>query len=272
VAFDEKVFSHDTKISGLVKVVPNKKVAGLWFFTGACRLDSGYPFMLYCRAWTERPILDQHVATLQIIQEQCGILKEMQTSRHFETISVWDAYYPTLAALQWMREQNIPFIFSINKDRFGGVVSVIERFVKKTGDMAWAERAKDAAGDRDELCTLFHSPDARIGVRCVLTNALIRTAEKKAKGTVPGFDHYEASFNIVDVFNRSLCDKRWPHRYSGRHITSEMQAGADFLFTTTLVNLWHLWRTLQYEERKGESFESFCTTLAKGIVQTAFQP
>lgn len=133
-AFDEKVWSYDTKSSGLVKVVPAKKTVGVWFFSGAVRLDSGLPYMIFCRAWTERPVLDQHVATLQIIQEQIAIVKAMQTTRKIETISVWDAYYPTLAAVQWLREQQAPYIFSVSKDRFGSIVGTVERFVQKTGE------------------------------------------------------------------------------------------------------------------------------------------
>ena len=106
----------------------------------------------------------------------------------------------------------------------------------------------------------------------MVTNYLVRRGEKKTKGHVPGFDEYELGFNTCDVFNRSLNDKSWPHRYSGRGVSSEIQSGSDFLFTAAFVNLWNLWRTLDFESRKDTKFEDFCVLLAKDIVMTQFEP
>jgi hypothetical protein len=271
-ACDEKVFEHDTARSGLIRVVPAKKQVGLWNYSTCVRLEGAqpgplfYPYLVYSRCHTELVSLDQHVTTFDIISAQVDFLRPLQQGRRFETILVYDSYYGTLLSLQYFREQRIPAIMCLNIQRFREYEALLDRFVQKTGEMAFAERAKDNPGDLDELITLFSSPDHRKGRRYTWTNALRRQNERKAPASVPGFDHYEAAFNVCDVFNRQLHDKSWPYRYSGKAITSEYQAGSDYLFTVAVVNMWNYWRSLDVEHRHTMTYEQFCTDLAVAVM------
>ncbi len=86
------------------------------------------------------------------------------------------------AGIQWLREKRVPYIASISSSRFEGLTGVIDRFVQKSGGMAFAVRKKDNAKEREELLSCFWSPDHRIKKRFVLTNYLVRWNEKRAKG------------------------------------------------------------------------------------------
>jgi hypothetical protein len=185
-ACDEKVFEHDTARSGLIRVVPAKKQVGLWNYSTCVRLEGAqpgplfYPYLVYSRCHTELVSLDQHVTTFDIISAQVDFLRPLQQGRRFETILVYDSYYGTLLSLQYFREQRIPAIMCLNIQRFREYEALLDRFVQKTGEMAFAERAKDNPGDLDELITLFSSPDHRKGRRYTWTNALRRQNERKA--------------------------------------------------------------------------------------------
>ena len=277
-ACDEKVFQHDTASSGMIRVVPAKKQVGLWNYTVCLRLSGGlqganyYPFLVYTRCHTENTNLDEHVTTAAIIRAQVKFLRLLQPNRRFSTILVWDSYYGTLASLQYLREQRIPSIWCLNVQRFASYRALLDRFVQKTSDMAFAERAKDEARDLDELITVFWSPDHRKAKRWTWTNALHRENEAKKGGYIPGFDHYEHAFNICDVFNRELHDKSWPYRYSGKSQSSEIQAGSDFLITIATVNMWNYWRSLDVPQQHVLSYERFCTQLATLVMCEEFEP
>jgi hypothetical protein len=99
---------------------------------------------------------------------------------------------------------------------------------------------------------------------------LERLNNSKVSGHVPGFDEYELSFNVCDLYNRMMHDKSWPHRYSGKGYSSEYQAGSDYLFTVAILNMWNYWRALDFASRSQLSYEEFRTQLAVLICNSNF--
>jgi hypothetical protein len=97
VACDEKVFQHDTSRSGMIRVVPAKKIVGLWNYTMCILLPGGLPFLLWTRCHTELTNLDQHVTTIEILQQQIDVVKAQQEDRKVRTVMTHDSYYGTLA-------------------------------------------------------------------------------------------------------------------------------------------------------------------------------
>lgn len=267
VACDEKVFEFDSPTSGFFRKIPNKGQKGLWNYTMCVTLSPNIPFLIYSRCATEISNLDQHITMVGLMQEQIDVVREKPVARGHYPCIVYDSFYGTVAGLQLCRKLRQPFIWALNPQRFGSIVELVSDSVRKTGDMAFAVRAKDDAKELEELLTCFWSPDSKKGKRFTITNYLKRANHKKRKGYIPGFMEYEYSFSGCDSYNRRLHDKSWCHRYGAGKYSVEMQAGHNFLFTCALVNCHHLWKSLDFENRKKVSFQEFTTDLAVEIVR-----
>ena len=136
--------------------------------------------------------------------------------------------------------------------------------------MAFAIRETNFAKQRLELMSCFWSKDSKKGKRFTITNHLKKVDHKRRKGYIPGFMEYEETFAACDKYNRRLHDKSWPCRYAAGIYSVEILAGHDFLFTSALVNLHHLWKTLDWKNRKLLTFQMFTQELADAIMGNDF--
>ena len=75
------------------------------------------------------------------------------------------------------------------------------------------------------------------------------------------FDEYAVGFSGCDKFNRSLHGKTWPYR-----ISTDIGAAFDYLFTSTLINTYHLWKDADYHCDE-ITFEQFYLILAQGMME-----
>eukprot|EP00957_Ditylum_brightwellii_P137697 10497097-Ditylum_brightwellii.AAC.1 len=78
----------------------------------------------------------------------------------------------------------------------------------------------------------------------------------------PTFDHYSLGFNNCDEFNKALHGKSWPHKHGDKRVAS------DYLFTSILINVYHLWidAALAGEKCKDVTWKQFCMDLAKEML------
>ena len=267
ICCDEKVFEFNSAKSGMLRVIPAKHQKGLWNYTMCVYLSCGLAYLIDTRCATEISDLDEHVTMPAIIQHQIDIAQSKNVQRAHKSCMVWDSYYLTILCVQMLREQRVPFVAPINSQRFEPIVALLTDHVQASGEMCFAVRQPDRAGDAKELATCFYSPDSKKGKRFTLTSYLVQVDHKRRKGHIPGFDEYQSNFSGCDSFNRRLHDKSWPHHYGGKSYSVEVQAGYDFLFTCALVNVHHLWKELSWNDRKIESFADFTAALALELLQ-----
>ena len=270
VACDEKVFEFNSASSGMLRVIPAKHQKGLWNTTMACTLESGLAYLIDTVCATEITDMDEHTTMISIFQHQVRILQDKPLERGVFSCGTWDSYYGTQEALQYLREEQYPFIWAINTQRFNPIVSLITDNVRESGQMAFAVRKTDFARQRPELISCFWSKDSKKGKRFTITNYLKEVDHKRRKGYIPGFMEYEETFSACDKYNRRLHDKSWPYKYAKSAYSVEIQAGHDFLFTAALVNMHHLWKTLDWKNRKNLSFRQFTEDLAMKIMGSDF--
>ena len=75
------------------------------------------------------------------------------------------------------------------------------------------------------------------------------------------FDEYAVGFSACGNLNEVMHDKTWPYWY-----LSHKQAGNDYLFTSGLINFYHIW--LDADKNPGNvSFVKFYIILAVEIVK-----
>ncbi len=180
--------------------------------------------------------MDEHTTMISIFERQVEIIRHLPLDRGVFSCLTYDSYYGTVEALQYFRKLQQPFIWAINTQRFGPIVSLITDQVRQSGQMAFAIRETDFAKQRLELMSCFWSKDSKKGKRFTITNHLKKVDHKRRKGYM-GFMEYEETFAACDKYNRRLHDKSWPCRYAAGIYSVEILAGHDFLFTSALVNL-----------------------------------
>ena len=90
------MFQDDTSRSGMIRVVPAKKIVGLWNYTMCILLPGGLPFLLWTRCHTKLTNLDQHVTTIEILQQQIDFVKAHQVDCKVLTVMMHDSYYGTV--------------------------------------------------------------------------------------------------------------------------------------------------------------------------------
>ena len=261
---DEKVWDHDNPNSGMIRVVASKKQVGLWNYTAVVWIPGKLTFLVCVRCHVELKILGECVPTWEVLNDWINVIKAKGLTFVTRAIAIMDSYYLSQPGLNDLRENGIPFVAAIQKDRFALMYSVIEGRVQKTGDYAFAIREKE--DQPTELLTEFSSRDNRIKRRLTLTNALEKKNSKRRKFHIPGFYEYEKFFNGCDIYNRQMHDKSWPHKHVGGYYSSEYRAGSDYLFTCVLMNTFHCWKSVNFKRFGNASFLEFTQILAKDII------
>ena len=270
VAADEKVFEFNSAKSGMLRVIPAKSQKGLWNSTLCATLPSGLSYLIDSLCATEIADMDEHTTMMVTFERQIAVLRSKPLERGEFSCVTYDSYYGTVEALQYLRGLQQPFIWAVNPQRILPLVDLISDRVRESGQMAFAVRELDFARQRPELLSCFWSKDSKKGKRYTITNYLKKVDHKRRGGYIPGFMEYEETFAACDKFNRRLHDKSWPHRYAAGVYSVEILAGHDFLFTSALVNMHHLWKTIDWKNRKSLSFKAFTQQLAEEITESDF--
>jgi hypothetical protein len=81
---------------------------------------------------------------------------------------------------------------------------------------------------------------------------------------IPGCDHFSATFNLCDKFNRRLNSKSWPRRCN----TAEGQQH-NFLLTLILVNVYHAFLDSQHIDPQNLDYQTYGLELADELYMYA---
>jgi hypothetical protein len=208
-AGDEKLYHADLLKSGMVKIVLSKPArVGVWGYEGCIALEGDYPLCIYLRIHFEIAALDENVRMIDIMKDWVRIIEEKTAPREEAAILVADSHYPTIEALQFLRQKKMRFIFACDQNRFQKLSALISQRVQKTGDMAFAEKVPERAKDSYELMSLIWSRDSKIGKRLTITNALQRVSQKRKQGHFPGL----AGNISVSFFFSIFAHEMWEFR------------------------------------------------------------
>ena len=145
-------------------------------------------------------------------------------------------------------------------DRFRQVCKLLASKVNQSGEtaVAYNEITK-------EVAVLHWSLDTSIGKRYVMANTFTKYLGPTRKGSIPVYDFYNAGFAGCDQFNRRMHDKTWPFDTRRTKMGTDIVNGWDYLFTTIVLNTWHLWINADLD-RMPVRFNNFCQALASSLV------
>ncbi|RMD66873.1 hypothetical protein D6817_03130 [Candidatus Pacearchaeota archaeon] len=176
-----------------------------------------------------------------------------------------ESYYLDSTGRQQLNERGISYIAALKASRFKAIVAMLERKVRQSG-----ESASIFNSNTGEAATLHWSQDTTVGKKFVMSNAFKVVATKKREGEVLVFDVYKEAFNACDRFNKVMHGRTWPYRPSGKTrgggCTGDRAASWNYLFTSLLINCWHLWLDKEHKTKEEKDWKEFCNELAVGIV------
>ena len=259
IAGDEKLFRF-TGQSGIIRKCPNKPARiGIWHYQAVVYLLSGLPFVIYTKAHVTTSSMGTVTQCCKIVMDWANII----LSRHANTTLIIDSYYLSKAGRDYMNDKGVNYVAALKSDRFKKICDLLKPSVTESGQtsIAYNSNTKEAA--------VFHwSLDKCIGKRLVMTNAFRLFAAPTRKGTIPVYDFYNAGFAGCDQFNHRMHNRTWPFPVRRTKMGTDIACGWNYLFTTIVLNVWHIWIDIEPDTRMAVSFNKFMQSLASGLVSS----
>jgi len=259
IAADEKLY-HYTGKSGMVRLCPNKPARiGLWHYQAAVYLECGLPVVIYTRCHCASSKMGEKVPTVEIVEDWANLVLD----REEDSVLVFDSYYLSKDGRRLLNEIGVKYVCALKPDRFRVIKNLLSAKVTESG--MWAAIYNK---DRQETAVFHWSMDKHIGKKLCFSNAYkLKTGKRTKKGTVPAYDYYNAGFAGCDRYNQRMYNRGWRHPIRRTKMGTDIVAGWNYLYTTILLNCWHLWIGLKPEERMDATFKSFTAELARGLVK-----
>jgi hypothetical protein len=247
VAGDEKLFEY-SGASGFLRMKKDK--IGLWNYELCGRLSNNLPVLLYVQSHRACKSLNESVPTVGIVSDWIGVLQDAEEPQ--ETILVMDCYYLDQSGRHFVLNAGIPYLAGLQACRFKSLADKAGMAVSKPGKTAIL--CNDDTGET--FCHHWYA-DGALGKKYVFSNCLERKVGFTPKAWVPGCDDFSVMFNTCDHFNRALHDKSFPHCPA-----SDSAAQHDFLFSTLLLNIYHIYIYLHDLDPATASYRDLMSTLA----------
>lgn len=256
ISGDEKLYYYTGKSGYVRKVVSKPRSIGLWMYQACVSLKCGLPCLVYTRMHTSNKQSGTVVKCHEIIKEWGDMIKTSYTQ---DTTLFMDSYYLQKESKAWLKENNINYIASIHKGRFGVLVKVLQQEVKKTGSYV---QCFNQATQEGAVC--YYSNNKSLGKKTVIGLGFEVRRERKKDMIVPMYDHYGVGFSNCDKFNKALHGKSWPYKVQG-----DQRAHSNYIFTCILINTFHLWKDSgsKDNDRSKVSWQKFCHELAYEMIQ-----
>lgn len=188
--------------------------------------------------------------------------KEIVESRGNRSLITMDSYYIDNQSRGIFGDSGTKYIAAMRADRFRSIVSVVSRNVNKCGDTSFAYNK-----ETKEVCVHHWSVDATVGKKVVLSNAFKLAHGKQKLSEIPVYDHYKVSFNGCDKFNTRLANRNFIYRPKKSRVGAVNKNMFDYMFTSTIINVWHASITKNPTEHYLQKFHRFCHILAVSLVR-----
>lgn len=91
----------------------------------------------------------------------------------------------------------------------------------------------------------------------------MNSARKKRIGILPVYDHYSCMYFACDRFNRSLHDRRWPHKTGGKNKKGEEGLQNSLAF----LQYYRIPSTLIIRLKKDYDFQKNCLELSDSLYE-----
>jgi hypothetical protein len=109
--------------------------------------------------------------------------------------------------------------------------------------------------------------DKAVGKKYNLSNCVVKAARRnnrdiELRNLKGPYDLYKACFNLCDLFNRSLHDKKWPFKRGGRNVMGEWGHQDNWAMTATLQNTFNCYRDVLGDAAPAYNFKDYCLVLA----------
>lgn len=143
-----------------------------------------------------------------------------------------------------MNDNNVLFIGSINKQRFGPLMAAMKEYgahVTKPGATAGLYNARTK-----EIFVHHWDTNEDVDKKYVLSNAFRPAPNTRNTATItPAYDHYKEFFSGCDMFNRNLHDKKFCFRTGGKDKKGSRGHVHKFFMAAMLQNTFALYRHLR---------------------------
>ena len=120
---------------------------------------------------------------------------------------------------------------------------------------------------QNEAACCHYSRDEKVGKKLVLSNCFEIKPEKNQKAKIAIFDEYHVTFSGCDNFNKMIFGRCWPFRQGGNYRTGEVLNCWNYLFTSTLINVYSYHENLNGSGCSQQMFNTFLDELACEIVK-----
>lgn len=278
VTGDEKLMRY-LGACGYLRKVPNKPdKLGHWHYELTCQvcvflvietlhqaltqhqLSNGKPFLLYARTHASDKTVGKSIPTSEIVGEWADIVLRLGTP---QTMLVFDSYYLDNAGRNLLLEKDVKFVASVQAHRFERLTDLVKHKVEKPGQQAGVYKPETA-----ELFVHVWDHNKDIGKKYVYSNAFTRYDEPEPN-IRPAYDAYKHMFNVCDQFNRSLHDRKWPHRNGAGGCPGTDLAIHDFFMSALLINVLNVKSSIT--SSTASDYKADCTELADQLFERSLK-
>lgn len=224
------------------------------------------PFMIYIRQQIATASVNESTPVNHIVREWVELIRRGGSPELFLLVLlVFDSYYLDNTTRIWLREERQKFIASAKPCNFGELQDRVKQFVTKPGEYKGIWREIPDFPDFQETYVHVWDKNQKIGEKSVLSNALTKENKRGDKFTVPIYDDYSHLFNMCDLFNGKLKDRKWPHRAGGGSTMSDPGTQDTFAFACILQNTFNAYRSMNRINIENYNFEIYCCQLATDL-------
>ncbi|KAJ1428373.1 hypothetical protein B484DRAFT_431256 [Ochromonadaceae sp. CCMP2298] len=273
VAGDEKLLKFFGNAADIQKCPAKPDKIGLWFYDLMIKLSSGKPFMIEFFLRKRKPDDEAITVTMDAIVRRWGdaIIKNGRP----ETILAFDSYYASNAVRTYLDENKHHFRFcaSVTKGRFGPIFGAILNNMKEA-TTATKRVNIDKPGDfrsiyrpvSEESFTYVWDTDQGVDKKYCLSNCVQRSVrsggDKSGDNEKLAYDTYKAAFNLADVFNRALHDRKWPHKHGGHGVAGQGGHEDMFAFSSIIQNVFNCYNDIKKVPAAEYEFKAYCMELS----------
>ena len=204
--------------------------------------------------------LGESTQTSEIVGEWADLVEKF----HQKTVICMDSYYLDARGRENLRLRQVRYIAALKPDRFKTIVNFVKPQVRNTEDSAWAWNET-----RGEAAVYHSSRDKNIG-KFTLSNCFFLLPQpQKTRDAVPIYDEYKVMFSACDAFNQRMHGRTFPYRLPKDTNLAEQRNIWNYLFTSSIINTWNVWRAVLYNrdaECELPDFRQFCESLCLDIV------
>ena len=258
---DERLFRFFGR-GGIVRKVPRRPArVGIWHYQAVVLLPTGDPYLAYTMVHNTFANAGESTQTANVVNDWADIVISFRQP----TVVCMDSYYLCKVGRENLRQKNVRFIAAVKPDRFKSITTLLTPSVQNTGDSAYAIH-----GPRNEVAVMHWSRNTNVGKKVTLSNCFTRKNQKKPTDYIPVYDEYNSLFSGCDKFNRQLHGKSFPYQPPNDTNLAERKNIWNYLFTSVIINVWNVWKSLlkvRDPEAAAPSFNTFCDDLSLGIVE-----